>query len=192
MKIDAKKLRALVKSQGLTNTRLAAEAGITRQALQVMLRGDHLVEVRKKTAKGLAQALRLPDESLLAPDPLVGYKEAVADQHADLTFHGLGLPTAEPRSMDELFVDVRVLSKPSREQDRECQPPTAETEENPLSETEEETDELTVAQCLVFHRRVLIAGEPGSGKTTALRHVARTRARMSVSERRYLKQYPVR
>ena len=67
----------------------------------------------------------------------------------------------------------------------------AETEEKPLSETEEETVELTVAQCLVLHRRVLIAGEPGSGKTTALRHVARTCARMSVSERRYLKQYHV-
>ncbi|HTU22986.1 MAG TPA: HEAT repeat domain-containing protein [Gemmataceae bacterium] len=180
MKIDAKKLRSLVKSHGLTNTRLAVEAGITRQALQVMLRENQLVEVREKTAKGLARALRLPDESLLAPDPLVGYKEAVADAHADLTFRGLGLPTAAPRSMDELFVPLRVVRTPDGERDRSCQPPPVETDEKPVAETEE----LTVAQCLSLHRRVLISGEPGSGKTTALRHTARACARGHVAEGR--------
>src|SRR5438270_3364849 len=109
MKIDARKLRALVKTHGLTNMRLAAEAGITRQALQTMLRADQVVEVREKTVKGLAQALRLPDASLLSPDPLLGYKEAVADEHADLTLRGLGLPTTEVRPTDDLYVEARVL-----------------------------------------------------------------------------------
>src|SRR5882724_6111400 len=112
MKIDTSKLRTLIKSLGLTNTKLAARAGITRQALQGMLREDHVVEVRERTVKGLAQALRLPDASLLSPDPLVGYKEAVADEHADLTFRGLGLPTAEPRFMDDLYVPIRVARMP--------------------------------------------------------------------------------
>jgi predicted nucleotidyltransferase/transcriptional regulator with XRE-family HTH domain len=178
MKIDASKLRALVKSHGLTNTKLAAQAGITRQALHAMLREDHVVEVRDRTVKGLAQALRLPDESLLSPDPLVGYKEAVADEHADLTFRGLGLPTTEPRSMDELYVPVHVVRTPDEERGRDCQPPTAETEQRPR----EESDKLTVAQCLALHRRVLIRGEPGSGKTTSLRHAARTYARGLVTE----------
>ena len=85
MKIDPNKLRILVKSSGLTNTRLAVQAGITRQSLQAMLRGNHVVEVREKTGKGLAQALQLPDESLLSPDPLVGYKEAVAEDPSKLS-----------------------------------------------------------------------------------------------------------
>src|SRR5438128_2247161 len=119
MKIDANKLRTLIKSRGLTNTRLASQAGITRQALQAMLRGNHVIEARQKTIKGLAWALRLPDQSLLAPDPLLGYKEAVTDDHADLTFRGLGLPTTEPRSMDERFVPIRVVQRPDR--DRGCQ-----------------------------------------------------------------------
>src|SRR5437660_1324873 len=38
-----------------------------------MLRADHVVEVRERTVKGLAQALRLPNESLLLPDPLVRF-----------------------------------------------------------------------------------------------------------------------
>jgi len=46
MKIDARKLRALLKSRGLTNTSLAVQAGITRQALQVMLRANDVIEAR--------------------------------------------------------------------------------------------------------------------------------------------------
>jgi predicted nucleotidyltransferase len=180
MKIDAKKLRKLVRSYGQTNTRLADEAGITRQALQAMLRKDHPVEVRPKTAKGLARALRLPDESLLAPDPLVGYKEAVADEHADLTFRGLGLPTTEPRSMDELFVPIRLAGPSDRDPDRDCHPAMRDTEERPI----EEPVGLTVAESLALHRRILISGEPGSGKTTALRHAARAHARGHVAEGR--------
>ncbi len=181
MKIDASKLRALVKTHGLTNTKLAAQAGITRQALQSMLRQDHVVEVRDRTVKGLTQALRLPDASLLSPDPLLGYKEAVADEHADLTFRGLGLPTTEPRSMDDLYVPIRVVRIPDREYDRDCQPPTAEAEDRPIKES----DNLMVTHCLALHRRVLIRGEPGSGKTTALRHAARAYARGLMAEGRY-------
>jgi predicted nucleotidyltransferase/transcriptional regulator with XRE-family HTH domain len=184
MKIDATKLRGLVKSNGLTNTKVAAQAGITRQALQSMLRQDHVVDVRERTVKGLAQALRLPDASLLSPDPLVGYKEAVAEQNADLTFRGLGLPTTESRSMDDLYVPVRVVRIPEQEGDDDCRPPMAETEDAPF----EESDKLTVAQCLGLHRRVLICGEPGSGKSTALRHVARAYAQGFVTQGRFPRQ----
>ena len=121
-----------------------------------MLRADHVVEVRERTVKGLAQALRLPNESLLSPDPLVGYKEAVADEHADLTFRGLGLPTAEPRFMDDLYVPIRVARMPDRKHDHECRPQAAETENRPY----EESDQLTVAHCLALHRRVLSGAEP--------------------------------
>src|SRR3984893_4374723 len=115
MKIDVSKLRAFVKSHGLTNAKLADQAGITRQALHSMLREEHVVEVRERTVKGLAHALRLPDANLLSPDPLLGYKEAVADEHADLTFRGLGLPTTEPRSMDDLYVPIPAVRMPVQE-----------------------------------------------------------------------------
>src|SRR5262245_31767684 len=143
MKIDASKLRALVKSHGLTNTKLAGQAGITRPALHSMLRQDHVVEIRDRTAKGLAQALRLPDASLLSPDPLLGYKEAVADEHADLTFRGLGLATTEPRSMDDLYVPVRVVRLPDQEHDQDCRPLEAEAKDGPIKES----DKLTVSHC---------------------------------------------
>jgi predicted nucleotidyltransferase/HEAT repeat protein/transcriptional regulator with XRE-family HTH domain len=184
MKIDATKLRAFVKSHGLTNTNVAAQAGITRQALQTMLRMSHVVEVRESTVKGLARALRLPDASLLSPDPLVGYKSAVAEEHAKLTFHGLGLPTTEPRLMDDLYVPIPVVGIPNQERGHDCQLAAAETEDAPIAGR----DKLTVAQCLALHRRVLIRGEPGSGKTTALRHAARAYALGLVTQGNSLKQ----
>jgi predicted nucleotidyltransferase/transcriptional regulator with XRE-family HTH domain len=186
MKIDPKKLRALLKSRGLTNTSLAAQAGITRQALQGLLRGDQLIEARDKTVKGLAWALRLTDESLLSPDPLATYKEAVADEHATLTFGGLGLPTTEPKSMDEVFIPIRLVRQPGRERGGDCQPLATQPEELVEEEVRvEEPAELTIAQCLQHHRHLLILGEPGSGKTTALRHAARSYARGALPEGGY-------
>jgi predicted nucleotidyltransferase len=187
MKIDPSKVREFVKARGLSNTQIAAGAGITRQALQTVLRQDHVAEVRQKTVKGLTRALRLSDASLLSPDPLVGYKDAVAVEHADLTFRGLGLPTTEPRTMDELHVPIRVARVPDGEYDRDCQPSMVESENRPI----EGSDHLTVEQCLALHRRVLIRGEPGSGKTTALRHSARVSARESLPNAHGPKPAPV-
>src|SRR3954447_15283213 len=107
MKIDTEKLRQLIVSQGFSNKRLAEEAGLTRQALQAILRKDQ-AEVRGRTLQGLLRALRLPDENSLREDPLTGYKELVAEEHARLDFRGLGLPTTEPRLLDALFVPIRV------------------------------------------------------------------------------------
>ncbi len=190
MKIDAGKLRALIKSHGLTNTNLAAQAGISRQALHAILRGDHVVEVRERTVKGLVHALRLPDELLLSPDPFVGYKEAVADENVDLPFHRSGLSATEPRSMDEVFVPIRLV--PMQDRERDCQLATDETDEKPIAESEElpieVSEHLPVDHVLAWHRRVLIIGEPGSGKSTTLRHVARAYAQGPVAEGRYSKR----
>ena len=171
MKIDTNRLRAYVKSLGLTNTSLAAKAGITRQALQAILRENRVAEARDRTVKGLAQALRLADESLLSPDPLAGYKKAVADDNADLSFAGLGLPTTDPKSMDDVYVPVKVAPVCERNHDDDCSPSVDESEDAPIEEPV-----LKAEHCLLLHRRVLIRGEPGSGKTTFLRYLARAYA----------------
>lgn len=137
-----------------------------------MLRKDDIVEVRQKTVEGLVQALRLVDESILSPDPFARYKKAVAEENADLTFAGLGLPATDPKSMDDIYVPIRVLLTPGRKRGDNCLRPSDSVENTPI----EESDERTVAECLTLHRRVLIRGEPGSGKTTTLRHVARASA----------------
>jgi predicted nucleotidyltransferase/transcriptional regulator with XRE-family HTH domain len=176
MRLDASKLRALAKSRGLTNTKLAAGAGITRQALQAMLRADQVVDVRERTVRGLIQALQLPDGSFLSPDPLAGYKQAVADEYAQLTFRGLGVPS-EPRWLDEVYVPIRVVRVSDREDRHNCRPIATDAAGGPV----EQPDRLTIQECLMRHRRVLLRGEPGCGKTTTLRHIARHYARASAT-----------
>src|SRR5947209_7238722 len=107
MKIDAQKLRQLIVSQGYTNTRLAKDAGLSRQAIQGILNKEW-ANVRTATLQRIVLALQLPDANMLAPDPLASYKARVAAEHSRLDFGGLGVPSTESRSIDELFVPVRI------------------------------------------------------------------------------------
>ncbi len=177
MKIDAVRLRALIKARGVSNTELAARAGISRQALQTMVRESRDLEVRDRTVKGLVQALGLADGSMLSPDQLTAFKQAVAENSADLTLAGLGLPASDPKSLDDIYVSVKVRPVCERKHDRDHEPSADGSKDTPI-----EKPELKVEHCVALHRRLLILGEPGSGKTTALRHLARTYATESVGD----------
>ena len=74
--------------------------------------------------------------------------------------------------MDDVYIPVKVIPVSDREHDEECPPSTDDSEDRP----NQEPDELKVDHCLALHRRIVIRGEPGSGKTTALRHAARAYA----------------
>src|SRR5262245_42819390 len=187
MKIDSRKIRNLMASQGYTYTSLAKEAGMSRQALHAILNKDW-AEVRGATARGLVRALKLPDESVLREDPLIGYKAFVADEYARLDFRGLGLPAAEPQSFDELFIPLRARLAPMSNHSEGCATDTSargggEAERGLPAQAD--SREPTVAECLVRHRRLLLRGEPGSGKTTALQHIARSYARTTQTEDGY-------
>jgi len=179
MKIDSRKLRKLIASQGYTNKRLAEAAGVSRPALQAILTKDR-AEVRGKTLLGLIRALKLPDESALLDDPLTKYKEGVAEDNAQLDFRGLGLPAANPLFLDELFIPVRVRRSPTPLSDSQnCgdqTSPALPDSSRTCLPPEEEGRDLKVAECLCRYHRLLVRGEPGSGKTTTLRHLARSYA----------------
>src|SRR5438270_359836 len=107
MRVDTQRLRSVIKAQGITQKRLAQEAGLSRQALHAVLSKEK-AEVREKTLKGLLAALKLADESALLDDALAGYKRLVAEAHEQFDFHGLSLPHADPLPLDDLFVAVRL------------------------------------------------------------------------------------
>ena len=59
MRIDTRKLAQLIKSQGLTKSGLAEDAGVSRQALHGILNKER-AEVREETIKRLARACGFP------------------------------------------------------------------------------------------------------------------------------------
>ena len=178
MKINTQRLRDFAASRGFTVTSLARATGLTRQALHAILR-ENSAEVRKTTGQRLARALMLPDENALGEDPLAGYKARLAEEHAQLDFHGLGMAATEPRCLNELYVPVRVRLAGKSKHDKNCRmdsfQPGMESIEPSLSE--DDLGNLVFADCLLRHRQVLLRGDPGGGKTTSLRHVARSYAR---------------
>jgi predicted nucleotidyltransferase len=179
MLIDIGRLKGLIKSQGFSQVALAAAAGMSRPALHALLAKEK-AEVRARTLRGLVRALKLADEGILLADPFAGYKKLVAEAQDLLDFRGLGLPHASPLRLDELYVPVRLRSSaaPDRQQKDGCNAEHGDLVAAKSGEpsTSEDVTELTVAQCLHRHPRILLHGEPGSGKTTSLRHLARSYA----------------
>jgi predicted nucleotidyltransferase len=178
MQIDTQKLRELIASQGYTNTKLAKDTGLSRQAIQGILNKEW-ANVRRGTLQQLIRALKLPDVNALVPDPLAGYKARVAEEHSHLDFRGLGLPATEPRLLEDLFVPIRVRRVLERNHDQGCG--TAAVEKaaemtEPSVPAEEAPGRQTLHESLVRYRRLLLRGEPGTGKTTSLRHLARSYA----------------
>src|SRR5207248_849150 len=119
--------------------------------------------IREQTLRGLASALGLSHESELTADPLTLYKEFVVQNNAFVDFRGLALNQAEPLRLEKVFVPVRAVPCVNFRNENGCD------RHAPHSSVSDEIErEVTVAQCLHRKCRVLLRGEPGSGKTTSL------------------------
>src|SRR5262249_31266349 len=87
----------------------------------------------------------------------------------------------------ELFVPIRVRASPAEKQDN-CpgeEKAFAAKSAATIASSKEETGEVPLAHCLQQAGWILIRGEPGSGKTTSLRHLARSYARGTQQEEGY-------
>jgi len=172
------KIKELMAARRMTQVALARESGISRATL-ARLMGQETPWARLSTATRLAKALGLPDRGL-DPRAVEGaYLDAVARQHELLDFTGLGLAvTGSPMPMDVGFAPLNVREQVRGDaSDADCSVLRQEPPGVPRRPTT-----MTMGAALARSRQTFLLGDPGSGKTTALRRLARAYAKQQQRE----------
>jgi len=154
----------------LSQTELANLAGVSRQTIGKLLKGRSK-GVRWRTAEKLATALGLQEDALDSNAPKRAYMERIANQLEHLDFTGLGIVSVgSPMPLDTGYIPLDVRKR-TEDGDR----PADHGEASRLAPSAEATT-LSLGNALERSQRFFLLGEPGSGKTTALRHIARAYA----------------
>jgi len=169
MRLNTAKLREMMRDRRITQTGFARLSGLSRGTIARVL-GDDTINVQPRTVEKLSSALGVPPGALDREGVQTAYLERVAQQHACLDLTGLGIIAgADPMPMDRGYAPMHVREW---REDRRC----AHGDEGPPGRGApgpREPNALAMASALVRSRRLFLLGDPGCGKTTALRHLAR-------------------
>ena len=186
MKLDTKKVKGLMESRGLTQAALAEEASVSRGWINTILGSNR--SVRESTLCQIARALdvSIDDITLDAEKSFKSYKRFLSERYGALDFRGCSLTNVWPLQLRTLFVPLRVSGEgPSSEAGRECDEKRTNSSHDCCSERADDTlnSGSALTDCLNRYDRVYVKGEPGSGKTTCLRHIALQYAEGEVPEK---------
>lgn len=175
MQVDVRALQAALETQDVSKSELARRAGLSRGAIHGIL-GNVDKRVRQETVRKLAAALNLPPQHIVLGGVLRCYLDWLADQHASLDFHGLGVGGLRAMPLEHLYVPTKVVEDQLGDPDPyEQGRDTLGTGRHQLVRCEPLPFEQAVAQ----YDRIVLLGDPGSGKTTLLRRLATASAAAS-------------
>ena len=173
MRLNVSKLRDVMQREGMTQTELAKRSGVSRGRISALLNKDG-AQVREATERRLSEALGMPEGSLDRDRTEQHYLDLVAERHKDLDFTGLGIVYGgEPVPMDRGFVPLSV--RPLRDE-RECPEDVVAALGTAPRVVKDPRRTFSLGAALGRGRRLCLLGDPGCGKTTALRHMARAYA----------------
>jgi len=172
MEIHTEKLRNLIRERNLAQAELARRSGVSRATLSKLLSRPS-AHVYASTVRRIASALGLPERALHRHGVKEAYLGALAEQHALLDFTGLGVASPDsPLTMDGGFAPLNVQERG----DFGHPEPRGDLGGSPRRAPPRERRSISLGNALARLRRVFLLGDPGAGKTTALRHIARSYA----------------
>ena len=170
MQLNVEKLRAVLDEKRMSQTDLARASAVSRATIARLLAHRSRAYARGTTQRRLSKALALGPGALDADAAATAYLDAVAARHEYLDFAGLGVPRLVRRlPMDGGYVPVPVRpSRVSRAHDASC----IEARQRDPS-VSQRPREYPLPTALARRGRLFLLGDPGSGKTTILRNLAR-------------------
>ena len=186
MELDTKKVKGLMASRGLTQAALAKEASISRGWINTLLGSNH--SVRESTLRQIAQALEVSIDEITVDSGSASelYKRFLLQCYGTLDFRGCSLTNVWPLALRNLFVPLDVSREFSGlEREGECDEGGADSSDDCYSErtVEPMTSRSALIEFINRSDRIFLKGEPGSGKTTCLRHIALQYAEGEVLEK---------
>ncbi len=172
MTIDISRLREALAERGLTQAELARRSSVSRATLAKLLNGK-ATRVHSRTGQRIASALGLPEHALDANGIETSYLSKLAEQHQYLDFTGMGVVSAgEPMLLDRGYVPITVRERDKHLAERK----SVETCGRPATLPRNRLPSFLLETALLRSRRFFLLGEPGAGKTTSLRYLARKHA----------------
>ena len=159
-------------SRGLNQTALSRLSGLSRARVGFLLK-EASPSVRDSTERKLCNALGLPEGGLNVEGAQTRYLETVGKQHDTLDLAGLGIVSADKRlPMDRGF--ARITLREVAKQDSRVE--GGGIPSGRIPETKRKPQTFCLGEALLRNRYMFVLGDPGSGKTTTLRHIARAYA----------------
>ncbi|MCH8243471.1 MAG: NACHT domain-containing protein, partial [Planctomycetes bacterium] len=168
MRINTSKLQELMVERGMSSSELASAADISRTTLG-KLQNQHSPTVYAKTVRKLANALGVRPETLDREGLETIYLERVAREHEYVDFAGLGFVVLDDAiPIERVFITPRLNRPP----EGDCTN-SARDRHDYEAKRPEKSQPIPLPLAMRESRRLFVLGDPGAGKTTALRYLAR-------------------